>query len=357
MEATEFHFFEDAFRVLDTGLTDFVLGAASKMIGAFTHVATVLLILYVMLWGWGIMRSMIQEPIQDGLWRIVRLSLITGIAMNIGNYNTYVVDFLWRTPEALAGVITQSSLLPEPKAHYLDSVVKQYYDQFALYWASGSFSAEGLGFIAIAFLIFACGVLVTGYAAFLLAMAKITLALMLSLGPLFLLFAIFDATKQFFNSWLGQALNALFIPVLASGVITLIMVVIQSGFMKMGGGSSATALLAPSLPLAMGLVVASLIAFLILYQLPSISAALGGGLALSSLGAGGAAYNFMKRGAAGGKNLLTGKTLNDARASRRQRESNKRWAQNNPGAASKIAGAPKALYRKVTTRKNRVAQG
>ena len=289
--------------------------------------------------------------------RILRLSLITGIALNIGLYNTYVVDFLWKSPEALAGVISQVSLLPAPKAHYLDTIMSQYYDYASMYWASGSFtSTAGLGLITIAFLIFACGVLVTGYAAFLLVMAKITLALMISLGPIFILTAIFDATKQFFNSWVGQGLNAVFIPVLCAGVITLMLMVIQSGFSKIGSGST-VALTEPSLLLVMGLVIASLIGMLVLMQLPSISAALGGGLALSSLGGVGAAYNAIKRGATGGKNLLTGKTLNDARGARRQRESNKRWAQNNPGKASKIAGGPKALYRKVTTRKNRVAQG
>lgn len=344
MADTESFFFTDAFKHFDAGLSDYVLGTAGKVIAAFTPVATSLLTLYIIMWGWAIMRSMIEEPIMDGVFRIMRLLIITGIALNIGYYNEYVVDFLWKTPEALAAVITQGHYTAGNQAQYLDTAWSQYYDYAAKYWASGSVtSGAGIGLIGIAFLIFASGVLVTGYAAFLLIMAKITLALMLSLGPLFILTAMFEATKQFFNSWVGQALNAVFIPVLAAGVISLILGVIQIG-LSIG---ASTEFVQPSLQVVGGLVVASVVGFLILLQLPSISAALGGGLALSSLGAAGAAYSKMKG------------SLNAARPSNIKKSMQR--ARNDASAVKKAgkaaAGAPAALYRKITTRRNRVARG
>lgn len=349
MAASESHFYSDAFAKIDGALTDFVLGAASNVIGAFSPVARTLLILYVILWGWAIMRSMITEPIMDGLFRIVRLSIITGIALQLANYNEFVVNILWKTPEALAGVLAQGSGDNVPKAQYLDASWSKFYDYGALYFANGSFMhADGWGLIIVAFLIWACGIIVTGYAAVLLIMAKIALALLLALGPLFILTAIFEATKQFFNAWVGQALNAVFLIVLTSGIITLVIGVVES---VLANSLGATEFVQPSMQMALALVIMSFIAFVIMMQLPSISAALGGGLALSTLGTPNRVYDKLTNSA--GRLLEAARPANMRRTLNRARADVK--AVRDTGTA--IAGAPKAMYRKITTRKNRVARG
>ena len=87
--ATSTHFYEDTFKNLSDALTTYVSDVATNIIGAITPVTTSLLAIYVMLWGWVMIRGMITEPVTDGINRIVRLSLITGVALSVGRYNTY----------------------------------------------------------------------------------------------------------------------------------------------------------------------------------------------------------------------------------------------------------------------------
>jgi type IV secretion system protein VirB6 len=103
--ASNFDFYEKMFSKLSTGLSTYWQDVATNIIGAITPVTTTLLTIYVMLWGWSMMRGVISEPITDGIGRIVRLSVITGIALSVGRYNTYLADMLWNSPDALASYV------------------------------------------------------------------------------------------------------------------------------------------------------------------------------------------------------------------------------------------------------------
>ena len=65
--ASNFHFYENAFTKVDNGLSTYVNDVASNIIDAITPVTTSLLAIYVMLWGWAMMRGMITEPVTDGI--------------------------------------------------------------------------------------------------------------------------------------------------------------------------------------------------------------------------------------------------------------------------------------------------
>lgn len=57
-----------------------------------------------------------------------------------------------------------------------------------------------LGMLIMAYALWGAGVLATGYGAFLLALAKIGLAVTLGVGPIFILLTIFEPTKRFFDA-------------------------------------------------------------------------------------------------------------------------------------------------------------
>jgi type IV secretory pathway VirB6-like protein len=90
--ASEFHFYEDTFRKLTEALNTYVTDVATSIIGAITDVAYTLLLIYVMLWGWSTIRGMISEPVMDGAVRVIRLTVIVSIALNLGLYNAFVTD-------------------------------------------------------------------------------------------------------------------------------------------------------------------------------------------------------------------------------------------------------------------------
>ena len=67
----------------DAGFISFIGSTSASVAGSIKPVATTLLMIYVMLWGWSMMRGVIEEPITDGVTRIVRLSIIVAIAISV----------------------------------------------------------------------------------------------------------------------------------------------------------------------------------------------------------------------------------------------------------------------------------
>jgi len=345
MGASVFHFYTRLFSDLGAALTTYVNDTATNVIAAITPVATTLVTIYVMLWGWSMMRGVISEPITDGVSRIVRLALITALALNIGYYNGFLSDWLWNAPDALASVVTGGS--GATNAAFLDTLMGQMYDLgLAFHYAAHAHSSLGIPsipLVVMAYAVWTAGILATAYGAFLLALAKMGLAIALGVGPLFILLTIFEPTKRFFDAWLGQTLNYVFMVVLAAAGIKVILTILQTYLTTASG-----ALTDPGLDQAIPAIVFALIGVLVFMQLPAMASALGGGVAISTLGAVAWAYGRTKGGVAAmrpttmKRSLL--KTGRDFRIA--------------GGVANKaMGGAPMAVYRKITgASKNRVAK-
>lgn len=345
MAASNFHFYSRMFTELSTALSSYVNDTATSIIGAITPVATTLVTIYVMLWGWSMMRGVISEPITDGVGRIVRLALITGVALQIGYYNGFLADMLWNSPDALASYVGGGS--GTSNAAYLDTLMSKMYDFGDAYYQkayAGAIVFPKLGLLFMAFAIWAAGILATGYGAFLLALAKIGLAVALGVGPLFILLTIFEPTKRFFDAWLGQALNYVFLVMLSAAMIKLIMAILQHYLSDASGAVLAD----PALDQALPAIVFSIIGALALMQMPAMASALGGGVALGTLGAVAWAYGKAKGGATAMRPTNLRRSFNRARSDVRIAT----------GAATAVGGAPMAVYRKVTGgSKNRVSRG
>lgn len=347
MAASSFSFYSKLFSDLSDALSSYVGDTASSVIGAITPVATTLLMIYVMLWGWSMMRGVISEPITDGVGRIVRLAVIIGIALNLGRYSDFLSTWLWNAPDALASYIGGGS--GTSNASYLDSLMSKMYDfGDAFYQKSmankNTFGIPDIGLLIMAWAIWAVGVIATGYGAFLLALSKMGLAIALGVGPIFVLLTIFEPTKRFFDAWMGQTLNYVFLVMLSAAAIKLIMAILETYLTAAG---RAGVLADPSLNQALPAIVFSLIGALVLVQMPAMASALGGGVALGTLGAVSWAYGKTRGGMASMRPTNLRRSFNKAR-------SDVRIAGN---ATKAVAGVPMAVYRKITGgTRNRVAR-
>ena len=341
---SDYHFYEDTFVKLKNALTTYIGDVSGDVIAAISGVAYSMLMIYTMLWGWTMLRGMISEPITDGVTRIVRLAVIVGIALNLGRYATFISTFLWTTPDAMASIVANGYSNPQSNVQFLDGLMSKLYDLGYAYYQS-AFASPGMfpdfGKLAAAFLIWIAAVVATAYAAFLLALSKMALAILLGIGPIFVLLLVFEGTKRFFDAWLGQALNYVFLVILTAGAIKLMMTIIVQYLNVAASGVMAT----PTIELAVPAIVLCLIAALVMMQLPSIASALGGGVAISTLGAAGWSY---------GKATSTMAAMRPTALKRsyHRAASDLRIA----GRAAKAVGSvPMSVYRKITAgRKNTI---
>ncbi|WP_334190491.1 type IV secretion system protein [Noviherbaspirillum sp.] len=355
---SNFHFYERTFADLNIPLENYWETVAGNIVEAITPVSITLLSIYFVLWGWAMMRGVISEPVTDGLARILRLSIITGIALSVTRYGNFLANLLWNSPEVMAEYIASGSASSENNMQFLDRLLSQIYDLGNAFWqnahaSSGLIGVPDLGQIAIAILIWASGLLVTGYGAFLLALSKMALAIILGVGPIFILLTIFEPTKRFFDAWLGQALNYVFTVMLTAAAIKLILSILAT---YLADATAAGVLARPFINQALPCLVLSIIGILVMMQIPSIASSLSGGVAIGTLGAVAYAYQKAKGAAGSSKNLVIGQTLSDMRGARRARVLNARWASNHPSLGRLAVGAPMAVYRKITGSTNRVSR-
>ncbi|WEF31464.1 type IV secretion system protein [Pseudoduganella chitinolytica] len=338
---SEFHFYEDMFSDLTDALDTYITSVGTDIIASISGVAYSMLMIYMMLWGWTMMRGMISEPITDGVARIVRLAVIVGLALNLGRYQDYVSDFLWDAPEAMAGIIASGFDDASANVQYLDVLMSRLYDIGNAYWqtavSSGGWIPD-IGMMAVALLVWIAGLAATGFAAFLLALSKMALAVLLALGPIFVLLLIFEGTKKFFEAWLAQALNYVFLIVLTAAAVKLVMTIIETYLDVSAAGIIAS----PTIDKALPALVFCLISALLMAQLPTMASSLGGGAAISTLGAVGWAYTRAFSSATG---ALGAMRPTNARKSLNRMKADYRITK---GAMRAATGVPGAVYRKIT---------
>lgn len=269
-------FFEQFFTWLNGQLATYVSANASRVASAIEPAAVTLATIYVMMWGYLSLTGRIQEPIWEGVKRILVIGIVLGIALRLWTYNDVAVDTFTRGPEQLAAAV-----LGSPSTV---SVVDQI-------WIDGNLIAEQLlskgsvlnanfAYYLAGFLVYFLVGLTVVVTAFLLALSKVALALILALGPIFIVLLLFDATKRFFEAWIAQLANYALVTILATLAAALLLSVLRSY-------TNNAASLGGAITIAEGarVCIASALVFLVMRQVMSIAAGLASGVALSSFNA------------------------------------------------------------------------
>lgn len=345
MAEPSFSFYADTFRNLDEATKTYISDVSTAIATSITPAATQLLIVFVIVWGFLVLMGTVQELVTDGLKRVLRMAVVIGFALGIATYNGVIANFLWSWPDALAAKIAAAgSNEGAATVQYLDQLMSKSYDLGKQYWikaqANSSYGIPDLGLLAIAIAVWGGGLLATAYSAFLLCLSKVALAAILGIGPVFIFLLLFDASRKFFESWLGQALNYGFLVVLTASVCKLILAILEKYLNVAVPAAAKDATIVMALP-ALAI---CLIGTLILMQLGPIASAFGGGAAVSTMGAGVALW---RRGTGAANAARPG----NVRRSMRSLKADGR-------ALKSGATAPKRMYESLTQgRRNKVANG
>jgi type IV secretion system protein VirB6 len=253
----------------------------STYIGANTaHVAEVLepailsgATIYVMFWGFLLLTGRLEEPFVDGLRRLIVLAVVLGVSLHLWLYNSVLVDTFYSAPAEFAAAVVGAG---DPVTT-IDAIWSSGGTVAGNLWAKGGLFHGDLGFyLAGAVVWFLIGILCV-YAMFLIALSNIALALLLALGPLFIVLLLFDATKRFFAAWIAQLANYALITVLTVMLAALLLQVVNSYAAQTAArGTGVLTVDVLNMVLVAGLV------FLVLRQVMPIAAALAGGAALNS---------------------------------------------------------------------------
>jgi type IV secretion system protein VirB6 len=203
-----------------TALLDgFVVRKSAAMVEAVAPVVVVALTIYILLIGWQIARGHAQDTLPTLLLRVFRIALILALALAAGTYQGTVAETIDGLGTHLIAAVTD---FPDAGA-FLDNALAPYQ---RVVTQLGALAFQGplphFSYLIAMILVLLAGAVTTVIGLGLLVMAKVMLAVVLAVGPVFLFLAIFPGTQRYTEQWLGQALNYAFLNVLAMLVIAMI---------------------------------------------------------------------------------------------------------------------------------------
>jgi type IV secretion system protein VirB6 len=273
-------FFQNFMAWLAAQLHSYVSVQVAKVAAAVAPVAVSIATLYVMTWGYLQLRGAIAEPLLEGVRRVVTLAIVLGVALHLWLYHDVLVATFLDGPSQLAAAMVGAA---DPVAT-VDVIWEQGGAVGDTLWNRGGLFNGDPGYYLAGAAVWVVVGLVCVYCVFLLALSQIAAAILLALGPLFLLALLFDRTRHLFEGWIAQLINYGLIALLLTLVAGLLLQLIAAYARQTAALGAALATLD-----VLNLLLATCIVFLLLRQVPPIAAGLARGMALSTMGAVGVA--------------------------------------------------------------------
>jgi type IV secretion system protein VirB6 len=268
-------FFATFWGWLDGQLVNYIGDNTARLASALEPAIVALATIYVMLWGYLQLSGQLQEPVTAGLRRMVVLAVVLGGALHLWLYDAVIVDTFYRAPaEVSAAVVGAADPVATVDAIWASG--GQVADEL---WNRGGVLSGDFGFYLAGGVVWLLMGLLCVYTMFLIALSSIASAILLALGPLFIVMLLFDATRRYFEAWFAQLATYAFINILTVLVGALLLKLVNSYAAQ--SAQRGDAILTVD---ALDMVLAAMIVFLLLRQIMPIAGGLAGGIAPSTFG-------------------------------------------------------------------------
>lgn len=260
--------FQATYQFVDAKLEVFLNGRAGSMLAEVSGPLRAALVLYVLLYGFAILRGSITEPVVDFAIRSIKLSLIYLLATTPA-YSSFVTEPLFHTlPDSLARAVSGGTA-PDVGA------------AFDTFFSHAAYLGEKVAQQAnltdpspwlLAAAVYVVGALAAALGFGVVMIAKVALALLVALGPIFIACALFEATRRFFFGWLAQAVNYVVLFALIITVFQLILSLVDQQWGQIDGQD----------PMVGGLIFIALclLGLIFFLQTPAIAAGIAGGASI-----------------------------------------------------------------------------
>jgi len=269
-------FFATFWSWLNGQLTTYIGDNTARLAAVLEPAVVTLATVYVMAWGYLHLTGKIEEPFLAGLKRIAVLALVMGVALRLWLYNSVIVDTFYTAPAQLAAAVIGAG---DPVGT-IDAIWDQGGTVAGNLWTKGeAHYISDFGFFIAGLVVWILVGALCVYAMFLIALSSIAQAVLLALGPLFVVSLLFDGTRRFFSAWIAQLANYALITILTIMIAALLLHVVQSYATQTA--ARGTEIFTVD---ALNMVLVAVLVFLILRQVMPIASGLAGGLALNSFG-------------------------------------------------------------------------
>lgn len=274
-----FRLFTDLFDRIDSVTDTYVSSMSSAAASAIAPVVAVGLTLTFIAFGLLIVRGAVQMPISEFLGKSIRIALIAGVALGSGMYQGQIANAIKTTPDALATALLPSEEKGQGAAAIIDQAAGAGYEKANEAWEKGGiFKEDGVLWYAVGLIIMLATTLFLAVGGAFLLLAKLGLAVLAGMGPIFIAALLWQPTSRFFEAWTGQIVNYTVMVAIFAAAMGLMVDIFDSFVtdMQFDGVQNIAYNLGALCILSLAMVIA-------LLQLPGIASALGAGASVGFL--------------------------------------------------------------------------
>lgn len=207
---------------IDSVALDFTSRAFQQLVKSNMLAITAVGGLYVIIYGWRILLGVSQASGRDAILHIVKFTFIYSMLVSWPFVHEYVIWFFVDMPFALAGTMLGSESTGSTQALFaqMDQVLAKG-TSTALRMMSECYYLCSAWIIAL--VIYVIVLLIALWALIYIAIAKIGLAVLLGMLPIFLVLYLFSGTKGIFEGYLRQIITLALYPVMTAGLMSIAM--------------------------------------------------------------------------------------------------------------------------------------
>lgn len=263
-------------QAVDNLLTTFVTSKSAAMSAMLAPIALSSVTVYVILMGYAVMRGEAQDSMHTVLWKFFKIAIVAGIALSAGEYQGTVIDGVNGIQAAITSPFGAATL-----GGVIDNAAQPYESLGNALWAQATTGVfPHFALLAAAAMVSLGHFLIVLVALGMYLMAKISLALILAVGPVFIFCAMFPVTQRFTEQWIAQAVQFSLVNALLAATISMLYSISQQFANHVETGLGATEILTDCLML-LGITAALCVVVL---NTQGIASALSGGVGLQGIG-------------------------------------------------------------------------
>lgn len=277
-------FFSDTLSMVDSVIGDFVKAAYVGLVQNNEALIISLLTVYIMVLGYRFITRSQSADLMSISKNMVLILCVYGLVMNWELYNIFIYNIFTNEPQNIAQILIHSA----GNIHFGNNIISALDEIYEIvistsinFFNQTNFSFNGVVFIFYGSLVFIIGMILCVFSLLLFIYSKMMMAISLALGPIFILFFLWDSTKGIFTAWIKKLFTLALIPIITSVILVLMLSIINTTLPNATQSIESLRFygIAPFLTL-------NLATALILSQVFKIASSLGGSITLASLSKG-----------------------------------------------------------------------
>jgi type IV secretion system protein VirB6 len=291
---------------IDNLTNSFVLGVSSSISVAIAPLVATGFSIWITIYGYAVMRNEVSDPFNVFFKNVIKNAFISVVALGVGFYQDHIIGSIYGFQDGMVATVTKSTSITSINGSNVLSVIDNLNDKGGE--LAGIIMAAGLvklpvggyldiiaGYVVIfanAVLMIVCGCLALN--------AKLALALVLALGPLFIATLAFPVTARFFEAWMSKVLNYVLLTILLALSVAASIAIADSYLTNAINQVQSPLEPVNRITESVNFFVVYIILAVFTLQTPQIAAALSGGVSLSGGGFGQAIARSVMRSKLGG---------------------------------------------------------